>query len=46
MQYDGGHSYRLVLRIDRSFSDSYAIPKLNFVSKFDFEFRLRVLTYL
>jgi len=46
MQHDGGHSYRFTLRIDRSFSDWYAISDSNFVSKFCLQFRLRVLTYL
>jgi len=46
MQQNGGHSYRFVLRIDRSIYDSYAITKWIFVSKIYLEFSLRVLTYL
>jgi len=45
MLHDGSHSYRFVLRIDRSFYESYAITDLYFVSKFCLQFVLHVLAY-
>jgi hypothetical protein len=34
IQHDGCHSYRFVIRTDRSFYDTYDITHLNFVSIF------------
>jgi len=46
MQHDGGHSYKFVLRIDRSSSDWYAITDSNFVCKFCLQFKLTLLIHL